>query len=106
MDHYLLAPLAALAVSRAYWLNEKDTAIADQVLGSDQLGGFRHGGHQPPVQGLGHDPAVGVPRQRPLELPRAGRGRRVTRLGRGLEGVPGSLQRLATAEAPEASLGL
>lgn len=34
MDHYFLAPMAALAVPRAYWLNDKDAAIADQVLGS------------------------------------------------------------------------
>ncbi|KAJ0113835.1 glucose N-acetyltransferase [Diaporthe amygdali] len=34
MDHYFLAPMAALAVPRAYWLNEKDAAIVDQVLGS------------------------------------------------------------------------
>ncbi|KAL1876490.1 N-acetylglucosaminyltransferase [Diaporthe australafricana] len=34
MDHYFLAPIAALAVPRAYWLNEKSTAIAAQVLGS------------------------------------------------------------------------
>lgn len=34
MDHYFLAPMAALAVPRAYWLNGKDSAIAEQVLGS------------------------------------------------------------------------
>lgn len=34
MDHYFLSPLAAVAVPRAYWLNEKDTEIAKQILGS------------------------------------------------------------------------
>ncbi|KZL78982.1 glucose n-acetyltransferase [Colletotrichum incanum] len=34
MDHYFLAPMAAVAVPRAYWLNEKDTPIVNQVLGS------------------------------------------------------------------------
>ncbi|EXA34691.1 hypothetical protein FOVG_14108 [Fusarium oxysporum f. sp. pisi HDV247] len=34
MDHYFLSPMAPLAVPRAYWLNEKDTDIAKQVLGS------------------------------------------------------------------------
>ncbi|KAM5345884.1 hypothetical protein ACJ41O_011745 [Fusarium nematophilum] len=34
MDHYFLSPLAPVAVPRAYWLNEKDTDIAKQVLGS------------------------------------------------------------------------
>lgn len=34
MDHYFLAPMAALAVPRAYWLNDKDAAVAEQVLGS------------------------------------------------------------------------
>ncbi|GJD00232.1 glucose N-acetyltransferase [Colletotrichum higginsianum] len=34
MDHYFLAPMAAVAVPRAYWLNEKDTPVVKQVLGS------------------------------------------------------------------------
>lgn len=34
MDHYFLAPLAPIAVPRAYWLNEKDTSVKDQILGS------------------------------------------------------------------------
>ncbi|RKK69371.1 hypothetical protein BFJ69_g12795 [Fusarium oxysporum] len=34
MDHYFLSPMAPLAVPRAYWLNEKDSDIAKQVLGS------------------------------------------------------------------------
>ncbi|KAK1978153.1 glucose N-acetyltransferase [Colletotrichum cereale] len=34
MDHYFLAPMAAVAVPRAYWLNEKDTPVAEQVLSS------------------------------------------------------------------------
>lgn len=34
MDHYFLSPMAAVAVPRAYWLNEKGTNIAKQVLGS------------------------------------------------------------------------
>ncbi|KAK4164899.1 glucose N-acetyltransferase [Cladorrhinum sp. PSN259] len=34
MDHYFQAPRAALAVPRAYWLNEKTANISDQVLGS------------------------------------------------------------------------
>ena len=34
MDHYFLAPLAPVALPRAYWLNEKDTNIAQQILGS------------------------------------------------------------------------
>ncbi|KAM0491339.1 hypothetical protein ACHAP8_010720 [Fusarium lateritium] len=34
MDHYFLSPLAPVAVPRAYWLNEKDTDIAKQILGS------------------------------------------------------------------------
>ncbi|RTE81852.1 hypothetical protein BHE90_003612 [Fusarium euwallaceae] len=34
MDHYFLSPLAPVAVPRAYWLNEKSTEIAKQVLGS------------------------------------------------------------------------
>ncbi|KAJ8066486.1 hypothetical protein OCU04_005546 [Sclerotinia nivalis] len=34
MDHYFLAPLAAIAVPRAYWLNENETSINDQILGS------------------------------------------------------------------------
>ncbi|KAH7215570.1 hypothetical protein DER44DRAFT_806639 [Fusarium oxysporum] len=34
MDHYFLSPMAPLAVPRAYWLNEQDTDIAKQVLGS------------------------------------------------------------------------
>ncbi|TVY60633.1 Glucose N-acetyltransferase 1 [Fusarium oxysporum f. sp. cubense] len=34
MDYYFLSPMAPLAVPRAYWLNEKDTDVAKQVLGS------------------------------------------------------------------------
>ncbi|OAQ68551.1 glucose n-acetyltransferase [Pochonia chlamydosporia 170] len=34
MDHYFLSPLVPIAVPRAYWLSEKDTDIAKQVLGS------------------------------------------------------------------------
>ncbi|KAH6876547.1 nucleotide-diphospho-sugar transferase [Thelonectria olida] len=34
MDHYFLSPLSPIAVPRAYWLNEADTEIAKQVLGS------------------------------------------------------------------------
>ncbi|KAK2044716.1 nucleotide-diphospho-sugar transferase [Colletotrichum somersetense] len=34
MDHYFLAPMAAVAAPRAYWLNEKDTPVAEQVLSS------------------------------------------------------------------------
>lgn len=34
MDHYFLSPAAPVAVARAYWLNEKDTEIGKQVLGS------------------------------------------------------------------------
>ena len=34
MDHYFLAPLAPIAVPRAYWLNTKDTSVKDQILGS------------------------------------------------------------------------
>lgn len=34
MDHYFLSPLAPVAVPRAYWLNEKGTDLAKQVLGS------------------------------------------------------------------------
>ncbi|KAK3995644.1 nucleotide-diphospho-sugar transferase [Cladorrhinum sp. PSN332] len=34
MDHYFQAPRAALAVPRAYWLNNKTANLADQVLGS------------------------------------------------------------------------
>ncbi|KAF9878861.1 glucose n-acetyltransferase [Colletotrichum karsti] len=34
MDHYFLSPKAPVAVPRAYWLNEQDTDIAKQVLGS------------------------------------------------------------------------
>ncbi|GKT60957.1 glucose N-acetyltransferase [Colletotrichum tofieldiae] len=34
MDHYFLAPMAALAVPRAYWLTEKDTPVTKQVLSS------------------------------------------------------------------------
>jgi hypothetical protein len=34
MDHYFYSPLAPVAVPRAYWLNEKHTDIARQVLGS------------------------------------------------------------------------
>jgi alpha-N-acetylglucosamine transferase len=34
MDHYFLAPMAPVAVPRAYWLNEKDTDVAKQILGS------------------------------------------------------------------------
>lgn len=34
MDHYFLAPLAPVAVPRAYWLSDKDTPLGQQVLGS------------------------------------------------------------------------
>ncbi|KAK1995287.1 glucose N-acetyltransferase [Colletotrichum falcatum] len=34
MDHYFVAPTAAVAAPRAYWLNEKDTPIVEQVLSS------------------------------------------------------------------------
>ncbi|KAE9571765.1 hypothetical protein CGMCC3_g12293 [Colletotrichum fructicola] len=34
MDHYFLSPAAPVAVPRAYWLNERSTDIAKQVLGS------------------------------------------------------------------------
>ncbi len=34
MDHYFLSPLAPIAVPRAYWLNNKEDDIAQQVLGS------------------------------------------------------------------------
>ena len=34
MDHYFSAPRAAVAVPRAYWLNEANTTVGDQVLGS------------------------------------------------------------------------
>ncbi|KAF6792055.1 glucose n-acetyltransferase [Colletotrichum sojae] len=34
MDHYFLSPTASVAVPRAYWLNDKNTDIAKQVLGS------------------------------------------------------------------------
>ncbi|KAB8255431.1 nucleotide-diphospho-sugar transferase [Aspergillus pseudonomiae] len=34
MDHYFLSPLAPVAVPRAYWLNDPDTSIKDQMLGS------------------------------------------------------------------------
>ncbi|OLN95505.1 Glucose N-acetyltransferase 1-like protein 2 [Colletotrichum chlorophyti] len=34
MDHYFISPSAPVAVPRAYWLNEKTTVIAKQVLGS------------------------------------------------------------------------
>jgi hypothetical protein len=34
MDHYFLAPLAPIAVPRAYWLNEKDASLKNQILGS------------------------------------------------------------------------
>jgi alpha-N-acetylglucosamine transferase len=34
MDHLFLSALAPVAVPRAYWLNEADTSIKDQMLGS------------------------------------------------------------------------
>ena len=34
MDFYFLAPLAPVAVPRAYWLGNKDSNIKDQMLGS------------------------------------------------------------------------
>lgn len=34
MDHYFLAPLAPVAVPRAYWLGDKDMPLGEQVLGS------------------------------------------------------------------------
>ena len=34
MDHYFLSPLAPVAVPRAYWLNDKEASIKDQMLGS------------------------------------------------------------------------
>ncbi|KAJ5334305.1 Glycosyl transferase family 8 [Penicillium brevicompactum] len=34
MDHYFLAPLAPVAVPRAYWLNDKNSNVKDQMLGS------------------------------------------------------------------------
>lgn len=34
MDHYFLSPLAPVAVPRAYWLNDADSSIKDQMLGS------------------------------------------------------------------------
>lgn len=34
MDHYFLAPMAAVAVPRAYWLSEKDTPVVEQMLSS------------------------------------------------------------------------
>ncbi|KAF7556556.1 hypothetical protein G7Z17_g1367 [Cylindrodendrum hubeiense] len=34
MDHYFLAPMAAVAVPRAYWLNSDDTEVGKQLLGS------------------------------------------------------------------------
>ncbi|KAJ5758212.1 Glycosyl transferase family 8 [Penicillium nucicola] len=34
MDFYFLSPLAPVAVPRAYWLNNPDSSIKDQMLGS------------------------------------------------------------------------
>ncbi|KAH8665555.1 nucleotide-diphospho-sugar transferase [Ilyonectria robusta] len=34
MDHYFLAPLAPVAVPRAYWLNDDDAAVGKQLVGS------------------------------------------------------------------------
>ncbi|KAH8433295.1 N-acetylglucosaminyltransferase [Aspergillus melleus] len=34
MDHYFLAPLAPVAVPRAYWLDGDDTSVKAQILGS------------------------------------------------------------------------
>ncbi|KAB2573420.1 Glucose N-acetyltransferase 1 [Lasiodiplodia theobromae] len=34
MDHFFLSPLAPIAVPRAYWLTEKGSNIAKQILGS------------------------------------------------------------------------
>ncbi|KAL4750113.1 hypothetical protein BDW72DRAFT_213645 [Aspergillus terricola var. indicus] len=34
MDNYFLSPLAPVAVPRAYWLNDGDSSIKDQMLGS------------------------------------------------------------------------
>lgn len=37
MDHYFPAPMAPVAVPRAYWLNEKDTDVVKQILGSHAI---------------------------------------------------------------------
>ncbi len=34
MDHYFLAPLAPIAVPRAYWLTEKEASLKNQILAS------------------------------------------------------------------------
>ncbi|KAH7129789.1 glucose N-acetyltransferase [Dactylonectria estremocensis] len=34
MDHYFLAPMADVAVPRAYWLNDQDTEVGKQLVGS------------------------------------------------------------------------
>jgi len=34
MDHYFLAPMAPISVPRAYWLNEQNATLKNQILGS------------------------------------------------------------------------